>query len=114
MPSALPLRTDYSATDLRVLAKRTKDNNQSRRLLSLAAVLDGMSRTDAARIGGMDRQTRHARCPSPPDRGPRGMAYNQCARHPQKYHADPAKLLFTGTEPGRKHLAVHACQQALK
>ena len=57
MPSALPLRTDYSATDLRVLAKRTKDNNQSRRLLSLAAVLDGMSRTDAARIGGMDRQT---------------------------------------------------------
>ena len=57
MPSALPLRTDYSATDLRVLAKRTKDNNQRRRLLSLAAVLDGMSRTDAARIGGMDRQT---------------------------------------------------------
>jgi transposase len=26
-------------------------------LLSLAAVLDGMNRTDAARIGGMDRQT---------------------------------------------------------
>jgi transposase len=39
------------------LAKRSKDNNQSRRLLSLAAVLDGMNRTDAARIGGMDRQT---------------------------------------------------------
>lgn len=57
MPSALPLRTDYSATDLRHLAKRSKDNNQSRRLLSLAAVLDGMNRTDAARIGGMDRQT---------------------------------------------------------
>ena len=53
MPSALPLRTDYSATDLRVLAKRAMDNNQSRRLLSLAVVLDGMSRTDAARIGGM-------------------------------------------------------------
>jgi transposase len=34
-----------------------KDNNQARRLLSLAAVLDGMSREDAARIGGMDRQT---------------------------------------------------------
>ncbi len=31
--------------------------NQSRRLLSLAAVLDGMNRTEAARIGGMDRQT---------------------------------------------------------
>src|SRR3954447_3315811 len=31
--------------------------NQSRRLLSLAAVVDGMNRTEAARIGGMDRQT---------------------------------------------------------
>ena len=57
MPSALPLRADYSSADLRRLAKKTKDNNQSRRLLSLAAVLDGMNRTDAARIGGMDRQT---------------------------------------------------------
>ena len=53
MLSALPLRTDYSPTDLRSLAKKAKDNNQSRRLLSL----DGMNRTDAARIGGMDRQT---------------------------------------------------------
>ena len=57
MPSALKLRTDYSAAELRGLAKRTRDNNQSRRLLSLAAVLDGMNWTDAARIGGMDRQT---------------------------------------------------------
>lgn len=31
--------------------------NQSRQLLSLAAVLEGMNRADAARIGGMDRQT---------------------------------------------------------
>jgi transposase len=57
MPAALTLRTDYPADDLRRLAKRTKDNSQSRRLLSLAAVHDGMNRTDAARIGGMDRQT---------------------------------------------------------
>ena len=57
MPSALSLRTDYSPADLRRLAKKPTDNNQSRRLLSLAAVLDGMNRTDAARIGGMDRQT---------------------------------------------------------
>ena len=38
-------------------AKGSKDANQSRRLLSLAAVLDGMNRADAARIAGMDRQT---------------------------------------------------------
>lgn len=57
MPSAVRLRADYSSKELRQLAKRVKDNSQARRLLSLAAVLDGMSREDAARIGGMDRQT---------------------------------------------------------
>jgi transposase len=39
------------------LAKKAKDANQSRRLLSLAAVVDGMSRAEAAMMGGMDRQT---------------------------------------------------------
>ena len=34
-----------------------KDAAQARRLLALAAVRDGMNRTEAARIGGMDRQT---------------------------------------------------------
>ena len=39
------------------LARRSKTVNQSRRLLSLAAVRDGMDRGSAAKIGGMDRQT---------------------------------------------------------
>jgi hypothetical protein len=38
MPSAVRLREDYSAEDLRGLARRSKDVNQSRRLLSLAGV----------------------------------------------------------------------------
>ena len=57
MPSAVTLRRDFSANELRRLAKGSKDANQSRRLLSLAAVVEGMNRADAARIGGMDRQT---------------------------------------------------------
>jgi transposase len=57
MGSAVKMRADFSAAELRRLAKISKDANQSRRLLSLAAVLDGMSREDAARLGGMDRQT---------------------------------------------------------
>ena len=57
MPAAVTLRTDFTPVALRRLAKGSKDANQSRRLLSLAAVKDGMNRTDAARIGGMDRQT---------------------------------------------------------
>ena len=57
MPRSITLRSDFSAEDLRRFAKKSKDNNQARRLLSLAAVRDGMNRTEAARIGGMDRQT---------------------------------------------------------
>jgi transposase len=57
MPSAVRLREDYSAEALRAFARRSKDVNQSRRLLSLAAVRDGMDRGAAAKIGGMDRQT---------------------------------------------------------
>jgi transposase len=57
MANAVPIRTDHSAAELRRLAAMTKNANQSRRLLSLGAVLDGMNRTEAARIGGMDRQT---------------------------------------------------------
>ena len=56
MPSAVRLREDYSAEDLRALARRSTTVNQSRRLLSLAAVRDGMDRGSAAKICGMDRE----------------------------------------------------------
>jgi hypothetical protein len=39
------------------LATTVKDADQVRRLLAVAAVYDGMSREEAARIGGLDRQT---------------------------------------------------------
>ena len=57
MGQAIPVRTDYSASEVRQFAKRAKDAAQARRLLAIAAVLDGNSREDAAKIGGMDRQT---------------------------------------------------------
>ena len=55
--SSVQLRDDYDAAGLRDLAKRSRDPRQIRRLLALAAVYDGMSRADAAKVGGMDRQT---------------------------------------------------------
>lgn len=42
MASAVRLRQDYSAEALRALGRGSKDVHQSRRLLSLAAVRDGM------------------------------------------------------------------------
>ncbi len=56
MASAIALREDFSAVDLRALARESRDSRQCRRLLALAAVTDGRSRGEAAEIGGMDRQ----------------------------------------------------------
>src|SRR5881409_424711 len=57
MGQAIPVRTDYTAGEVRRFAQRAKDAAQARRLLAIAAVLDGASREEAAKIGGMDRQT---------------------------------------------------------
>ena len=57
MSAAVALREDFSASELRALARRSKDTRQCRRLLALAAVAEGKSRAEAAAIGGMDRQT---------------------------------------------------------
>ena len=57
MSLIVELREDYAADKLRDLAKRSREPRQVRRLLSLAAVYDGMSREEAAAVGGMDRQT---------------------------------------------------------
>jgi hypothetical protein len=57
MGQAIAVRQDFTPTELRRLATRTKDVAQARRLLAIAAILDGARRAEAARIGGMDRQT---------------------------------------------------------
>src|SRR5258708_9489209 len=57
MGGAVGLRGDFGANELRRRAARAKDAAKARRLLALAAVHDGMNRTEAARIGGVDRQT---------------------------------------------------------
>ncbi|MDG6094359.1 IS630 family transposase [Acetobacter sp. AN02] len=56
MGRALALREDYDAVGLRGLARTTRHAGQARRLLALAAICDGASRGDAARLAGTDRQ----------------------------------------------------------
>ena len=50
-------RTDLSAGELRAASHRVGDGDQACRLVALVLVLEGASRTTAARAGGMDRQT---------------------------------------------------------
>ncbi len=53
----LKIRKDRTSTVLRKLAKDEPDSRISRRLLAIANALAGMSRAEAAKCAGMDRQT---------------------------------------------------------
>jgi transposase len=57
MAAAVRLRSDYDAGQLRGLAKGSSDAGQTRRLLALALIYDGGSRTEAAKLGGVGLQT---------------------------------------------------------
>jgi transposase len=57
MAAPVRLRTDFDAATLRRLAKAAHDPHQSRRLLALAVIHEGGSRSDAARIADVGLQT---------------------------------------------------------
>lgn len=57
MSKPVDLREDFDADALRRLARRSRDAGQSRRLLALAAIYEGESRTQAARIGAVGLRT---------------------------------------------------------
>ena len=102
MPAAVGLRTGFSAAELRRLAAVTKHASQSRRLLSLAAVLDGMSRTAAARIGGMDRQTLRDWVHRFNEHGPDGLKDSWSKGNPSRLspeqQAELAQIVETGPD----------------
>src|SRR5215212_4073308 len=51
MSAPVPLRPDFDAPHRRALAKHSRDPDQTRRLLALATIYEGASRSEAARIG---------------------------------------------------------------
>jgi transposase len=56
MAASIGVRGDCSASDLRRLARRCVDAEQVRRLLAIASILDGGSRSEAAKVGGVTLQ----------------------------------------------------------
>ncbi len=72
MRNDIAIKPTHTPMELRRLAARARDAKQSRRLLSIAAALEGMSRAEAARVGGMDRQTLRDGCIASMHRGRRG------------------------------------------
>jgi transposase len=56
MAAAIGVRTDYTAADVRRLARRFGDADQVRRLLAVALILEGRSRSEAAKVAGVTLQ----------------------------------------------------------
>ena len=100
MAPAVKLREDFSALEFRRLAKRSKDAHQSRRLLSLAAVREGKDREEAARMGGMDRQTLRDWVHRFNAEGPQGLYDHRPPPRPSRLNAAQMAELSTIVEAG--------------
>jgi hypothetical protein len=57
--AALQIRRDDTPSDLRRRAARERDRRAAMRRLAMANALEGMTRAEAARLAGMERQALH-------------------------------------------------------
>jgi putative transposase len=100
----LPLRVDFDAAQLRSVARKTKDAPQARRLLALAAIYDGASRAEAAKIGGVTVQIVRDWVVKFNAHGPSGLidrkAPGQASRLNDTHRAALAKAIDEGPLPG--------------
>jgi transposase len=101
MPIAL--RVDFDARTVRSVAKRSKDGAQARRLLALAAIYDGTSRTEAAKIGGVTLQIVRDWVVKFNARGPHGLIDRKAPGQPSKlgdsHRAALAAMIESGPIP---------------
>jgi transposase len=97
---AVSLRGDFDASRLRGLAKRAKDGPQARRLLSLAAIYDGATRTEAAKIGGVGLQIIRDWVLRFNARGPDGLLNGKAPGQPSKLKDDHRQVIARMIESG--------------
>ena len=99
----IPLRADFSAQTLRAAAKRSKDGPQARRLLALAAIYEGATRTEAAKTGGVTLQIVRDWVLKLNAHGPQGLldrkAPGQPPRLSDEHRAALAAILESGPVP---------------
>ncbi len=101
-----PLRSDFDALGLRVLARHSKDGGQARRLLALAAIYEGGRRSDAARIGGVTLQVVRDWVVKFNARGPAGLINGKAPGQPLLLNDAQRTALAAVVESGPT-LAVH-------
>src|SRR3974390_3365497 len=103
MGHPLPVRSAYTSGALRRLAKRARDVAQARGRLAIATGLDGASREEAAKAGGMDRQTLRDWVIRFNEEGPQGLTNKPSPGAPgklnDKHKAFLARIVDEGPIP---------------
>ena len=101
--AGIVIRTDFEPCELRALAKSEKDARVARRLLAIAGALEGLSRADAARVGGMDRQTLRDWVIRFNTDGPEGLQDQWNGGRPARLNeveqAELAEIILNGPDP---------------
>ena len=100
MSAPIPLRQDFDASELRGLARRSKDGPQARRLLALAAIYDGATRTEAAKIGGVGLQIIRDWVLRFNARGPDGLLDGKSTGQPSKLNDTQRQAIAGMIESG--------------
>jgi transposase len=100
MAVPIALRKDFNGPGLRKLAKRTKDAAQARRLLALAEIYDGSSRTNAARMGGVTLQIVRDWVLRFNSRGPDGLINGKAPGNRPKLNDEQRQALVRMVESG--------------
>ncbi len=94
------LRSDFEAATVRRIAKATKNAAQGRRLLALAEIYDGGTRTNAARIGGVGLQTLRDWVLAFNAEGPDGLIDGKAPGNPSKLNDAQRQALVRVVESG--------------
>ena len=103
MAAAIDLRSDFDGDGLRRIARASKDGRQVRRLLALAAIYDGATRTQAATIGGVTPQIIRDWVVKFNADGPGGLVNRKAPGQPSRLNAKQraviAKMIESGPIP---------------
>jgi transposase len=96
----IPLRSDFDAARVRQAARASQDANQVRRLLSLAAIYEGATRSRAAEIGGVTLQIVRDWVLKFNRHGPLGLIDRRAPGQPSRLNASHRTALATVVEAG--------------
>src|SRR5947209_14128304 len=96
----IPVRCDFDAALVRRAARASCDGSQARRLLALAAIYDGASRTEAATIGGVTLQVVRDWVLRFNARGPDGLINGKAPGKPSRLNDTHRTALVQAIEAG--------------